>query len=105
MGGALDPTQIHLILQIMAALQPGGGNKPLIQRIMLQAMVKRSVCVEKQANTLDLIWYLPPFAVCLQLWFLLMNIWSSPLPHSAVSVNASIYHLEAWSSAAEAHLS
>lgn len=45
----------------MADLQPGGGNKPLIQLLMLQAMVKRWVCVERQAKTLDLIWYLPPF--------------------------------------------
>lgn len=76
---------------------------------MLQAIVSASSsakfmsCVERQKNTLDLLWYLSPHVT--QLWFPLLSIRFPPLLCLVVSVNASIYHLEVWSPADEAHLS
>lgn len=59
-------------------------------------------CVERQKNTLDLLWYLSPHVI--QLWFALLSIRFPPLLCLGVSVNASSYHLEV-RSPDEAHLS
>lgn len=60
-------------------------------------------CVERQKNTLDLLWLLSPHVI--QLWSPLWSIRFPPLLSLVVSVNGSVYHLDVRSPADQAHLS